>query len=423
MKILLLTDAYPPEIRSASHLMQELAQDLHGRGHEVSVATCYPQYNLTKEAAGKSFPEVADEGGVRVIRIRTLPHHKVHFILRGISQVTLPWFFNRKIRKHVRGGLDAVIVYSPPLTLAQSAAWVKRRYGARFVLNVQDIFPQNAVDLGALKAGPALSYFEAVESSAYRAADAIAVHSNGNRDFLIGRKGVPLDRITDVPNWIDTGDYLGRARTGRFRKAWGIDGKVVFIFPGILGPSQNLDAILRAAAQLKDLRDLVLLFVGDGTERPRLEKLKEELGLDNVMFKPLVSKEDYPDLVKDSDVGMVSLSCKNTTPVVPSKLLSYMAASIPVVAFLNKESDGHEIIREGKCGLTCISDDDSRIAQAIRRMHGDRGRYGEYGERGLAYVSAHFSKKACIDRLEALAAGRALQAEPAHERFMTTTRS
>ena len=131
------------------------------------------------------------------------------------------------------------------------------------------------------------------------------------------------------------------------------------------------------------MADLRLLFVGDGSELPKLERLKAELGLDNVLFRPLVAKEDYPDLVKDADVGMVSLSCRNTTPVVPSKLLSYMAASIPVVAFLNAESDGHGIIRDAGCGYSCLSDDPGKIAQSIRRMYEERDRHGEFGARGF----------------------------------------
>ena len=94
-------------------------------------------------------------------------------------------------------------------------------------------------------------------------------------------------------------------------------------------------------------------------------KMAENYGLKNIYFKPFVSKEKYPELVKDADVGLVCLSSKNKTPVVPGKILGYMAASIPVVAFLNKESDGHVIISDSRCGFSTVSDDEKRAAGLI----------------------------------------------------------
>ena len=145
MNILLITDAYPPEIRSASHLMQELAEELRDRNHSVTVATCYPRYNLVNTSIGQSFKECSFEKRVRVIRIQTLPHHKVNFFIRGISQLLLPYILWARLKKYLTYSIDAVIVYSPPLTLWHVGKMAKRTYGAKFILNIQDIFPQNAI--------------------------------------------------------------------------------------------------------------------------------------------------------------------------------------------------------------------------------------------------------------------------------------
>src|SRR4030067_1053229 len=100
MNILLVTDSYPPEIRSASHLMQELAEELHERGYCVSVLTTYPEYNLHHSSANRTFEEHSVEKGIEVIRAKTLlPIHKVNFVLRGVSQLLLPWLLLRKFRK------------------------------------------------------------------------------------------------------------------------------------------------------------------------------------------------------------------------------------------------------------------------------------------------------------------------------------
>ena len=106
MRILLITDSYPPEIRSASHLMLELAEELRERGHKVSVATTWPRYNLDEGMSSKEFPEVCDENGIRVLRIKTLPHHRVAYWFRGIAELVMPLQFWRKLRRHQMDPLE-----------------------------------------------------------------------------------------------------------------------------------------------------------------------------------------------------------------------------------------------------------------------------------------------------------------------------
>uniref|UniRef100_UPI002FDA1C93 glycosyltransferase n=1 Tax=Dissulfurispira sp. TaxID=2817609 RepID=UPI002FDA1C93 len=125
-------------------------------------------------------------------------------------------------------------------------------------------------------------------------------------------------------------------------------------------------------------------------------------GLKNVKFGPFVSKDEYPMLVKDADVGLVSLSSKNKTPVVPGKILGYMAASVPVIAFLNKESDGHKIIKDAQCGYSEVSNNVEKAVEAIIKIYNERHRLKEYGENGFNYVKDNFEKDVCIRHLEKL---------------------
>lgn len=402
MNILLITDSYPPEIRSASHLMQELAEGLRDRGHKVTVVTSYPQYNLTEESKGKVFDEFSVEGGISIIRVKTLPHHKVNFIVRGVSQLSMPYIFLSKVKKYLKEKTGIAIVYSPPLTLAKVGMVMKNRYGARFILNIQDIFPQNAVDLGVMKNKVLINLFEWMEKRAYQCADRIAVHSEGNKKFLIDKKGVPAHKTHILHNWIDIKTFMDQGRTGIYRKSYGIEDKFIFLFAGVIGPSQGLDLIIKVANNVKNIQDICFLIVGDGMEKERLMKMAEEYSLKNIMFQTFVSKEDYPVLVKDADVGIVCLTSLNKTPVVPGKILGYMAASIPVAAFLNRESDGHEIIRDARCGYSGGSDDPIRATDIILKIYKGRERLKQYGKNGFNYVSNYFAKDVCIDRLEKL---------------------
>ena len=400
MHILLITITYPPEIRSISLMMREVAEELTLRGHKVRVVTSQPKYNLSAETKRKIFGELSVENGVEVIRVKTIPHHKVNYLIRGIAELMLPFLFLSKTRKFIKEKVDVVIVYSPPLPLAMLGIKIKKIYGAKYLLNVQDIFPQNAIDLGIMKNKVLVKFFEWMEKRTYEGADRITAHSLNNMKFLIDKKRIPPEKISALHNWIDLKPYKAIIRTGRFRKRYGLENKFILLFAGVMGPSQYLDLVIQGARKVREIKDICFLLVGDGTEKERLQEMVEDYGLKNVVFKPFVSKEEYPFLVKDADVGLTCLSNKNKTPVFPGKILGYMAASIPTIAFLNKESDGHHIIREAGCGYSEVSDDYKKAAELIMRVYNERDKLPQYGQNGFQYAAIHFSKKACIDKLE-----------------------
>lgn len=383
-------------------MMRELAEDLVQRGHRVTVLTSWPQYNLSAEARQRTFASDVMENGVRVLRIKTLPTHKVAYVLRGIAQVLLPQLFIRALHRYVRERVNAVVVYTPHLPLARVGAYVQRQYGARFLLNVQDIFPQNAIDLGILKNRQLIAYFERMECTAYAAADAITTHTPGSLRFLTERRRIPSEKVTLVPNWIDFRAWDAVRPTGAFRKRFGVEGKFVLLFAGILGPAQHLPFTIDVAKRVADLRDVHFLFVGDGTERRALEDRVRELDLRNVQFESFVDPAEYPALVKEMDVGLVTLGMAYTTSMVPGKVLGYMAAGIPMVAFLNAGNDGHEIIRAAACGVTAHADDPDRAALIIRQLYDHRTTLQSVGTNGRRYAEAHYGQQPCIDALERL---------------------
>lgn len=398
MKVLLITDSYPPEIRSASHLMLELAEGLRDRGFDVTVATTYPEYNLDNEQRNIKYPEFTEENQIKVIRIKTLPHHNVNFIIRGISQISMPYIFENKIKKYLKKA-EIIIVYSPPMPLAMLGAKLKKNFNAKFLLNVQDIFPQNAIDLGVLKNPLLIKFFKDMERNAYIDADLIFVHSEGNLNFLKMNHPDIATKFIVLHNWIDTKQFERLSRTNKYRKLYNIEDKFIILFAGVMGLSQGLDFVIELAEKVRDLKDLVFLFVGDGMERTKLQDLARAKNLNNVIFKPFVSKEEYPYLVKDCDVGLVSLSSKNKTPVVPGKILGYMAAKLPVLAFLNRESDGHIIIKQANCGFSCIHGDIQKAEDLVREIYKNKISLSTYGKNGYNYLVNNFERKICIQKL------------------------
>ncbi len=403
MKVLLVTDSYPPEIRSASHLMQDLARYLVNSGFCVTVITTWPEYNLSEKNIGQVYNEVSIEAGVKVIRVKTIKHHNVSYTLRGISQILMPFQFLYKLIKF-QINTDSIFVYSPPLPLALVGLVIKLVSRKRVIVNIQDLFPKNAIDLGVLKNKIAIQFFKILEKIIYKNADFLTVHSEGNLKIILDEYPELNKKFSIIHNWIDFYRFENLSlEMIDFREKWGVKSKYIAIFAGVIGPSQNLDLVLWIAQKIKLTRpDLTFLLVGDGSEKNRLMAIAKDKNLTNVNFQPFISRDEYIALLSICDIGLVSLSPKNKTPVVPGKILDYMAAGIPVVAFLQKESDGHQIIKSSQCGISA----DSKFPDVCLNLFVEFLKcvddFKSIGESGRAYSKNKFTKESCAGLIKDL---------------------
>lgn len=400
MNILLITGAYLPEIRSATSLLYELATGLKNRGHSITVLTTASVCNLPENKKTVRFQPLSDEEGIKVIRVKTLPIRKINKYIRGISEISLPYFYRQAAKKWISEKIDIIFVYSPPLSLGILGWQLKKYFRAKLIVNIQDIFPQNAIDLGIIKDPLTTAFFERMEKKVYQKADFITVHSDGNRKFLLEKKEIDSAKIKVIPNWIDFNLFEKTSDERKFQKKWNLENKFILLFAGILGPSQGIDNIISGAKDLKNEKEIAFLLVGDGAEKPKIiEKAKF---LSNIFIKDFVDRKNYPQLVKEADVGLLCLSEKNKTPVVPGKILGYMAAGLPVLAVLNKESDGHKIIQDSKCGISVLPGDKEAFVSAVLKLKNNKNLREEMGQNGLNYLKTHFSKKIAVDQHEKL---------------------
>jgi colanic acid biosynthesis glycosyl transferase WcaI len=400
MKLLLVTDSYWPEIRSASQLMIDLASELRQRGHDVIVITAWPEYNIDRDFDIKSIEPDVLHNDIRVIRVKTLPLHNVGYLIRGIAQILLPVFFIYKLIL-LKIKVDAVIVYSPPLPLSFVGLWCKF-YDAKFVLNLQDIFPQNAVDLGIMKNKLLVRFFMLMEKFCYFRCDWITAHSNGNVKLIQERFPNLSKKIILIHNWVDINLTDEGNNNIDFKERFKITRKYIAVFAGVMGPSQGLEIILKIAKALKYRQDLQFLFVGNGTEKKKMIELSKKYKLDNVQFEDFISTEYYQDLLKICSIGLVCLSPMNKTPVVPGKILGYMAASIPIAAFLQDESDGHQVVNEAACGVAASSSNEVDCIYKFEQLMSKVHEFEAIGKSGFKYASENFNRKMCIDKIEAL---------------------
>lgn len=387
MKILILTNYFPPEIGAASHLYYDLAESLAGLGHEVTVVTGFPRYRaqsrqrlVRRDTVGRS----------SVIRIASSPFDKGGAIRRGLDHLYLA-------PSLAAGGLlasrpDVILAYSPPLTLGASAWALAHRWNVPFVVNVQDLFPQYAVDIGVLTNRSMIRAFEWLERFVYRTADAVIVNSPASRGHVISRGG-SANRVVAISNWVDVDIVCAGPRQNRFRVQSGIGDVFLAQYAGTMGYQQDLGTLIEAAALLKGDRGVRFQLVGDGVERERLEARVEELKLQNVSFAPFQPEEDYPLVAQSADVGLVMLRPEVKTPAIPSKLVSIMASGRPVIVSADPGGDAPALVREVDCGIVVPPGCPEALAAAVLRLRDDPNTARSMGRRARAFAVASFSRR------------------------------
>ena len=403
MKILMLTDRYPPELRSSAALFHDLARALQARGHEVRVITKVPsKYTPPDGGAGRKESKNGwkDVEGVPVRRVRWVPYLRGGRAVRALDHLTLWLAFSFAEREWPQA--DVVLIYSPPLPLALAGGAYRWRYRAPFVLNVQDLYPQTVVDLGLLRNRAAIRAAEGLEATAYRLAGRIVVHSPGNREFLIQRKGVPPGKLRVIYNWVDLDRLRPGAKENVFRQQNGLEGRFVVSFAGLMGYAQDLKPVIEAAGLLQGCPEIIFLLVGEGVAESRWKTMVSAKRLLNVRFLPMQPQDSYARVLSASDVCLVPLAGELRTPVVPGKLQSIMASGRPVVATLDLEGDAAKIIQEAECGYAVPPGSAQEVAEKILRLYHEPRLTERLGMNGRNYAQEHFSKSACCDAYERL---------------------
>lgn len=409
LHVLLITAYFPPDTGSAPQLFAELGETLVNRGHRVSVLTTMPNYHpqgdLEQYRGRFRVRETIEEMDVLRVAVPRLP--RAVMTARGIWQFSIASAFTAALPALPRA--DVALIYSPPLPLAFVGELMHRFRGMPYVLNIQDLFPQSAVDLGALQSRLLIRSFRWMERRAYRVAPAITVHSNGNRRHVIDH-GADPDAVRVLPNWVDTRSIRPGPKVNDFREEHGIPPNAfVASFAGIMGYSQDLSVILEAARILRDRgtqeedRPIHWLLVGDGTEKGRYESQAAEMELHReVQFLPMQPRERYPAILHASDVGLATLHESVKTPVVPSKIVSIMAGGRPVVACMPLDGDAPRLIEEAGAGRCLAAGDAQALADTVAAMYADPSLAERMGRAGRTYAEERLSLEAAAREYEGL---------------------
>ncbi|MCJ7601444.1 MAG: glycosyltransferase family 4 protein [Desulfobulbaceae bacterium] len=365
-------------------------------GHQVTVLTSIPTSATGEQRTFfDNFIYRRQVNDINVIGVSTIPIHRWNApaLIRGIGQLLngFAYFLTGLSLKNV----DVSIAYSPPLTLGLTGYLLNLFKGIPHVFNVQDLVPQYAIDLGILKNKHLIRTIKVIEHYIYRRVQCITVHSQGNKDYIVG-EGVPPEKIHVVQNWVDPNLIKPADKNNEFRKKNGLDGKFIVLFAGVLGFAQDLDTVIESGVHLKDYPDIMLLIVGEGVEKERLEAKVKSMGIKNVVFHPFVSKEKYPEVVAASDVCLAPLQKRLKCPVIPSKILGYMSAGRPVITSLPLEGDAPYVIRTAECGLCVEPGEPLKLAEAIIRTFKEPAQRELWGGNGRQYILRNHERVNCI---------------------------
>ena len=240
MNILLVTDPYPPEIRAISVMMQELAEFLYKKGYSIKVLTTMPQHKLIEKRTEADLPIHRVENGVNVIRAKIPFQNRKELIFKALSQILSVPVLYKTFKLNNSEKIDIIIVYSPPLPLGIIGIILKKLYNSKFLLNIQDIFPQNAIDLGIIKNKYIVYFYELLERIIYKHADKISAHTQGCKEFLNTKKYIDAKKLITINNWIDISNTNVESKNSTYNEKFSLSNKFVIVSAGIMGPSQNL---------------------------------------------------------------------------------------------------------------------------------------------------------------------------------------
>jgi glycosyltransferase involved in cell wall biosynthesis len=357
MRLVLITDVFPPLRSSGAVQLRDLATEFVRQGHEPTVLVASPDLDC-----GCIIDEI---DGVRIVRLKTPKTKDVGYVRRTIAEYLMPYamLWNLWRSAIAKETWDGVVWYSPTIFLGPVARALKRAGACRSYLIIRDIFPDWAVDMGLMGKGLPYRFFKAIEKMQYDVADVIGVQTAGNLKYFETRADEKGQQIEVLENWLG----VPQEKACRISvENTSLAGRKIFVYAGNMGVAQGLDIIIDLALRMTKRRDIGFLFVGRGSDVRKLRLRAESLQLDNILFHDEIDSDEISSLYKQCHVGIVALDRRHKTHNIPGKFLTYMQAGLPVFAVINPGNDLEGLIKNAGVGRVCTDENlDALELQAV----------------------------------------------------------
>ncbi|WP_294950894.1 glycosyltransferase family 4 protein [Sulfurovum sp.] len=394
MKILFLTDNFPPETNAPATRTYEHCKEWVKKGAEVTIITCAPNFPQGKVYEGYKNRLYQKENidGIEVIRVWSYITANEGFAKRVLDYVSFAFsaFWVGLFQK-----ADVVVATSPQFFTTWAAVGISKIRRKPWIFELRDLWPESIRTVGAMKQSRVLDWLEKVELWLYRDADRVVAVTEAFKQNLIGR-GIDAEKIDVVTNGANLELYVARKKDKALLKSLGLEGKFVVGYIGTHGMAHSLDFIVTALKKVDD-PDIHFLFVGGGAMKQTIVEMAEKLALKNVTFLDPVSKKQVPDYLSIIDVSLAPLKKSDTfKTVIPSKIFEASAMRKPTL--LGVEGQAQEIIEKYGAGLCFKPEDETDFLEKLGRLKNDKALY-ETCQSGCDKLVQDFDRKVLAEKM------------------------
>jgi colanic acid biosynthesis glycosyl transferase WcaI len=401
LKLLVLCPHFEPDTAPTGVVMTRIVRELAELGHEIHVVTALPWYREHKvesewvQTTWRTRISVTAWGSVTRLNPfagddkKNLWRRALGFV--GFSVISVVAGLSAGRASNGKRRVDAVIAMSPPLTLGLGGWLIAKGRRAPLLFNIQDVFPDAAIETGAIKNKSVIAASRLLEKISYRAARVVTVLSDDLRENISAKlPAAHSEKAVVIPNFVDTEAIQPLGRMTQYRHDLGIDDRPVVMYAGNVGFSQSLNLLIEAA---REFPEVAFVVNGSGAARASLEIEAKELK--NVIFGNYQPSERLAEVLATADIHVVLLKKGLGKVSVPSKTYSIMASGRAVVAAIDPGTEVVRLIEGAQCGVAVAPDDPTALIEALRTMLDDPSQIRQMGERAREFVE-HVASPAAV---------------------------
>lgn len=378
------------------NIYTDLLLEFKKNGHNLSIISPVERKN------NKVTDLIKVEENCRILKLRIGNIQKTNLVEKGISTIRLENQYIRGIKKYFSDiSFDLIIYSTPPVTFQKVVSFVKKRDKAKSYLLLKDIFPQNAIDLNKLRKVSAIyKYFRYKEKKLYLISDYIGTMSQGNSEYLLKKNSFLNDKFIEVnPNSIRVEEFNKDIDNKNIRRKLKIlENDILILYGGNLGIPQGIDFLLEIADYIEKKEGITLAIVGSGTEYKKIQYYLISRRLKKTKLIEYLPRDTFYKLEASADIGLILLDKRFTIPNIPSRMLGYMQAQLPILAATDNNTDLKDILREGQYGLWSQHGDIGGFKNNLLILL-DKDKRKTMGNNGYEYLRDNFDVSRSYEKI------------------------
>lgn len=396
MKILFLTDNFPPEVNAPATRTYEHGKEWVESGAEVTIITCNPNFPQGKVYDGyqNKLKQVEYIDGMKVIRVWSYMSANQGFIKRTLDYMSfalMASFFGLFEKA------DVIIATSPQFFTTWSGWLLSKLKRKPWIFELRDLWPESIATVGAMnKESRIYRLLEKIELRLYHSANKVIPNTPAFKDNLINR-GIPENKMYVIPNGANLDLFDSERKNIELKEGLGIKEEFVVGYIGTHGLAHSLDFIITSIAAA-DFEGVHFLFIGDGAEKEKVQAIAKSKQLNNVTFLDPIPKEQIPDYLGLTDASLIPLKKSDTfKTVIPSKIFEACAMGKPII--LGVEGQAKEIIDEFGAGIHFEPENTDEFIEAVKKLKGDETLYKSLSQNALNLAKAYDRKELAKEML------------------------